>query len=272
MTPVWFSNELTKGLQIERGVGQGSIASPDLFNLYGDSILRPVDYIPEGISVNDVRINIRYTNDTILIASSEGLWRLLEEANENSDSNASASIAKRRSAWSSQGRSPLRLALWQLEIPRLNRSTPLTTLVLLSPRMVDAENMETNQFSQRGFQENEANPLRPKAINVEQDLRPQNIFWSTLLYGSWTLTAETRKKIQATEIWFYIRMLKISYINRVTNNDVLNHIQQERLLLWVQRGQNKFVGHIIRKESIKISVSMERYPENKREDGDCNFL
>ena len=43
---------LTNWAEIKRGVLQGCIASPDLFNLYGESIFRPLDEVPVGISIN----------------------------------------------------------------------------------------------------------------------------------------------------------------------------------------------------------------------------
>lgn len=60
---------------------KGSIASPDLFNLYGQSILRLLDEVPVGVSINGVIINnIRYADDIVLIATTEeGLQQLLEK-------------------------------------------------------------------------------------------------------------------------------------------------------------------------------------------------
>ena len=48
---------LTEWTEIKRGVRQGCGMSPDLFNLYSESILRPLDSIDRGISVNGVTIN-----------------------------------------------------------------------------------------------------------------------------------------------------------------------------------------------------------------------
>ena len=79
-------NGVTNWVKIERGVRQGCIASPDLFNLYGESILRPLDKVPVGVSINGVIINnIRYADNIVFIASTEeGLQQLLDENNSNS--------------------------------------------------------------------------------------------------------------------------------------------------------------------------------------------
>ena len=67
----------TAWARIRRGVRQGCVMSPDLFNLYSEMIHRELEDVDEGIVVNGVRINnIRYADDTVSIAPSpEGLQR-----------------------------------------------------------------------------------------------------------------------------------------------------------------------------------------------------
>lgn len=79
---------LTNLVEIKQGVCQGCIASPPLFNLYGESVLRPLDEVPIRVSINGVIIdNIRYADDIVLIATNEeGLQQLLHESNSNGES------------------------------------------------------------------------------------------------------------------------------------------------------------------------------------------
>ena len=57
--------------------------------------------------------------------------------------------------------------------------------------------------------------------------------WSTLLYGceSWTITAETLRNIEAAEMWFFRCMLKILYMEQITNKEVLNRFHQKAAAL-----------------------------------------
>ena len=54
--------------------------------------------------------------------------------------------------------------------------------------------------------------------------------WSILLYGceTWTITAETKKNLEATEMWFYMRMLRTSWKVKRTNESILEETNQER--------------------------------------------
>jgi hypothetical protein len=78
----------TDWFQIGKGVCQGCILSPCLFNLYAEYIMRNagLEEVQAGIKIARRNINnLKYTDDTMLIAESEGeLKSLLMKVKEES--------------------------------------------------------------------------------------------------------------------------------------------------------------------------------------------
>ena len=64
-------SDLTEPVKIKRGVRQGCVLSPVTFNLYTEHIFRKTNHIP-GVKINGHNINnLRYADDTVLIAEDE---------------------------------------------------------------------------------------------------------------------------------------------------------------------------------------------------------
>ena len=74
---------ITSEFKIKKGVRQGCVLSPNLFNLYTENIFREVEDM-KGVNIGGVNIiNLRYADDTVLLA--EGpmfLQALLTAVNE----------------------------------------------------------------------------------------------------------------------------------------------------------------------------------------------
>ena len=80
----------TDWLQIRKGVCQGCILSPCLFNLYAEYIMRNagLDEAQAGIKIAKRNINnLRYTDDTTLMAQSEELKSLFMKVKEQSETD-----------------------------------------------------------------------------------------------------------------------------------------------------------------------------------------
>ena len=78
----------TDWFQIGKGVCQGCILSPCLFNLYAEYIMRNagLEEAQAGIKIADRNINnLRYADDTSLMAESEELKSLLMKVKEESE-------------------------------------------------------------------------------------------------------------------------------------------------------------------------------------------
>ena len=81
-------HETTDWFQIGKGVCQGCILSPGLFNLYAECLMRnaELDEAQVGIKIAGRNINnLRYANDTTLMAESEEVKSLLMKVKEESE-------------------------------------------------------------------------------------------------------------------------------------------------------------------------------------------
>ena len=78
----------TDWFQIRKGVGQGRILSPCLFNLYAEYIMRNagLEEAQAGIKISGRNINYRrYTDDTTLMAESKELKSLFMKVKEENE-------------------------------------------------------------------------------------------------------------------------------------------------------------------------------------------
>ena len=77
------------------------------------------------------------------------------------------------------------------------------------------------------------------------------------MYGceTWTINETMKKQLQATEMWFLQRIMKISLTKKVMNQDVLRRAQTERQIMkQIVKRQCNFLGHALRKRGIEYKL------------------
>ena len=97
--------------------------------------------------------------------------------------------------------------------------------------------------------------LKSRTLPLDTRLRVLKCYVIPVLtYGSesWTITATLRKKLEAIEMWFLRRMLRISWTEHVKNEEVLRRSKCDRFLLsTIRKNQLSFLGHVMRKEGLE---------------------
>ena len=95
----------------------------------------------------------------------------------------------------------------------------------------------------------------------------RSLVLSIFLYAceSWTLTKDLERRIQATEMRCFRRLLGISYKDRITNEEVINRIHgiigpYEDLLATVKKRKLKFYGHITRSSGLSKTILQGTVP------------
>ena len=93
---------------------------------------------------------------------------------------------------------------------------------------------------------------------------------SVLMYGSetWTVSQAMQQRLEAAEMWFIWRMLKISWSRWVTNERVLQ-IADTKRSLWksMVKRRLQFVGHILRYYGLEKKVMMQEVHGKGTEEG-----
>jgi hypothetical protein len=77
--------------------------------------------------------------------------------------------------------------------------------------------------------------------------------WSIALYGAetWTLGKVDRKYLESFEMWCWRSMEKISWTDRVRNEEVLHRVKVERNIVHtIKRRKANWIGHILRRNCI----------------------
>ncbi|GFO38911.1 endonuclease-reverse transcriptase [Plakobranchus ocellatus] len=77
---------------------------------------------------------------------------------------------------------------------------------------------------------------------------------------------QIQDKLEATEMWFLRRMLRIPWIAKKTNERVLNEANKRRSLVrTIQKCQAIFLGHLMRREKLEHLVTTGELEGKKKE-------
>ena len=85
----------------------------------------------------------------------------------------------------------------------------------------------------------------------------KTIIWSVVLYGSetWTLQKEDVKRLEAFEMWLYRRIMKVKWTEHKTNEEVLEMVEDKRILIeTIRKRQKNWVGHVLRSDTLLRTV------------------
>ena len=95
------------------------------------------------------------------------------------------------------------------------------------------------------------------------------------MYGceTWTLTTKTRKNIEAVEMWFYRRIIRIPRTALQTSETVLQKMGLERkLLCCIEQRQLEVLRHEIRKGELEDLASNSRIAVKYAKDASVSHL
>ena len=117
--------------------------------------------------------------------------------------------------------------------------------------------------------------LNDKSISLSSKIRLMgSLVTSIFLYAceSWTLTAELQRRVPAMEMRCYRKILRISYKDHVTDEEVRAKIQQaigpqEDLLTNVKRRKLQWYGHVSRSSRLVKTILQGTVKGGRRQGG-----
>ena len=74
------------------------------------------------------------------------------------------------------------------------------------------------------------------------------LVWSVAPYAAetWTLTQADRSKLEAFEMWIWRKMEKMSWMDKKTNEEILNMVQEDtKILNTIQCHKHTWVGCVL---------------------------
>jgi len=238
----------TKWLKINKGVRQGCILSPYLFNLYRENIIRRsgLDEIEHGVRISGRNItNLRYADDTTLLAETEeGLKLLLTRIKEESEKSGLRLNSKK---------TKVMVTLGELgEFITAGKTFEVVDSFTFLGERIDRDGVCTSNITTRIVMGKAAmtglyRVMKDRAISVPTKLPlVKALFFPVMMYGceSWTIRKSERRKIHALELWCWRRLLRIPWTERRTNKSVLYEIRTETSLegMFIKRTLT-FFGH-----------------------------
>ena len=252
-----LDGKLSNWVPIKRGVRQGCVLSPDLFSLYAEIIIRKLTseicFKINGTNIN----NIRYADDTSLIANNEQeLQELLCSLKTHSEQRGLFINKKKTKIMTfSKSLTPPKcnINLDNEKIEQVNYFEYLGSLLTSNCRC-DKDITRRIAIAKKAFLDKKQIVTNKTVSIVTKKKLIKAYVWSVLLYGceSWTISKTMANRLEAMEMWCYRRMMKISWMERKTNEEVLQLVKEKRSMMKnIRQRQLKFVGHIVRENGLE---------------------
>ena len=269
-TKIRLENDMSEALKISRGVRQGCVLSPALFNLYTDIIFRNAEHLP-GLKIGGETINnLRYADDTVLLAESESdLQQIVDVIKEESEKFGLLMNVKKTKTMvftKSEDIPQIKITINNKVVDQVKSFQYLGVMVTEDGRS-EKELLRRIALAKRKF--SEMSPLLTNHdLSIKTKLRLTKCYiWSVLLYASetWSLTSTMETRLRSFEMWTYRRLSRTSWKEKKSNKEVLNQLKIKRttLMSTVQSKRAKYFGHIRRHQCIQKSI-MEGKVDGKR--------
>ncbi|KAI5718650.1 hypothetical protein M8J77_024598 [Diaphorina citri] len=258
------SGEVQEEAVIQKGVRQGCSLSPYLFNVY---VQEAINHIKEdtnvGIKIHGEKIDmLRFADDIAIITENENdLQRILERMNTIMKTKYNMRMNRTKTkvlvcSRNTEEQRPRPILIENEYIEIVKEYKYLGSLITsdgTSKKEIKSRIMQAkNAFNKK------KNLLTSRGIDLNTRKRLIKTFvWSVLLYGSeaWTMGKGEERRLMAFEAWCWRRMMKISWREHVTNEEVFRRAGERRnLMKQLKKRRATLIGHLLRHGTLTARV------------------
>ena len=255
--------------QIGKGIHQGCILSPCLFNFYAEYIMWYArrDEAQAGIKIAETNINnLRYADDTTLMAESEEeLKSLLMKVKEESE-KAGLKLNIKKTMIMASGPIPL----WQIDGETMERVTDF--IFLGSKITADCDcSCEIKRHLLLGRKTKTNSILKSRDIDLPIKIcLVKAMVFPVVMYGceSWIIKKAENWRLDVFEMWCWRRLLRVPWTARRSNHSILKEVRPEFSMEWlILKLKLQYFGHLMQRTDSLEKTLILRKIEGKRRRG-----
>ena len=267
---VRVADQHTEGFSFQKGVRQGCLISPLLFNTVGERILREVE---ERLTERPGKViggrsiwNLRYADDTTMVARSRDECELMGESLRSVSSDFGLQINRSKtSAMTVHGEGEMEIE--GEEITKVEKMKFLGSYV--TPDGDSTTDIKSRIGMAKAITSNMADVWKSTELNLKLKVRlAKALVWSVALYAceTWTLRKQEERMIEVFEMWLWRRVLRVSWTERRTNEWVRERVgvrEEHGLLREVRRRKIRKYRHWKRRGESLVMASVEGEAEGR---------